>query len=73
MNRSARAVALLGGISDQEAALRHPKRGERRKKVDAYPQAPRIGFGTFPQALPYEDFVAGIEPLPPLPEARLSR
>ena len=61
----ARAVALLEGISDDEVALRYPKRGELRKKFEEYRQAQRIGFVTFHQAFTYEDFVEGIKPLPP--------
>lgn len=66
---TARAVALLEGISDEALAMQYPseKRVELRQKFEDYRAAGRIVFVTFHQAFTYEDFVEGIKPLPPIP------
>lgn len=64
---TARAVALLEGVSDDALALQYPpeKRADLRQKFEDYRAAGRIAFVTFHQAFTYEDFVEGIKPLPP--------
>ncbi|WP_177189901.1 McrB family protein [Hymenobacter actinosclerus] len=68
---TARAVALLEGVSDDELAIQYPpeSRAELRQKFEDYRAAGRIAFVTFHQAFTYEDFVEGIKPLPPTPVA----
>jgi 5-methylcytosine-specific restriction protein B len=68
---TARAVALLEGITDEAVATQYPpeKRGELRQKFEDYRAAGRVAFVTFHQAFSYEDFMEGIKPLPPTSSA----